>query len=167
MIEFVITMNGKKERLTFLDDSKVLYNGQELEFEIIEFNKSVYLLRIDKNIFNFTCTNRNYEQIVLFSQSKKFELTVRTSLQEKANELLSNTLSAHHHSEVKAPMPGMILKLKKNKGDSVSHSEAVLILEAMKMENEIRSNASGVIKEIYVKEGAAVEKGTILFSVEN
>jgi biotin carboxyl carrier protein len=42
-----------------------------------------------------------------------------------------------------------------------------MILEAMKMENEIRSVNKGIIKDIYVKEGAAVEKGSILFSVEN
>lgn len=64
-------------------------------------------------------------------------------------------------------MPGMILKLKKKKGDKVSHGEAVMILEAMKMENEIRSIKGGIIKEIFVKEGIIVEKGTVLFSVED
>lgn len=166
MSEFVISINGKKNTLNFLSDSKVIYNNEELDFEIIDLANSVYLLRIDKKLFNFTCTHKNNEIIILFSQSEKFELTVRTSLQDKANEVLANKLSSHHHLEVKAPMPGMILKLKKQKGDMVNHGEAVMILEAMKMENEIRSLRDGIIKEIFVKEGAAVEKGTLLFSVE-
>ncbi len=166
MSEFVISINGKKNTLNFLSDSKVIYNNEELDFEIIDLANNVYLLRIDKKLFNFTCTHKNNENIILFSQSEKFELTVRTSLQDKANEVLANKLSSHHHLEVKAPMSGMILKLKKQKGDMVNHGEAVMILEAMKMENEIRSLRDGIIKEIFVKEGAAVEKGTLLFSVE-
>lgn len=167
MSEFVISVNGKKNTLNFLSDSKVIYNNKEFNFEIIDLANNVYLLRIDKKLFNFTCTHKNNENIVLFSQSEKFDLTVRTSLQEKANEVLANKLFLHHLSETKAPMPGMILKLKKKKGDKVSHGEAVMILEAMKMENEIRSIKGGIIKEIFVKEGIIVEKGTVLFSVED
>ena len=167
MNEFIVSLNGKKNQLNFLSESKVIYNGEELDFEIFETVNNVYFLRIAEKLYNFTCTHKNNENIVLFSQSEKFELTVRTSLQERASEVLAQKLSSHHHSEVKAPMPGMILKLKKKKGDEVNHGEAVMILEAMKMENEIRSVNKGIIKDIYVKEGAAVEKGTVLFSVEN
>lgn len=167
MSEFIVSLNEKKNQLNFLSDSKVIYNGQKLDFEIFETVNNVYFLRIAEKLYNFTCTNRNNEHIVLFSQSEKFELTVRTSLQEKASEVLAQKLTQHHHLEVKAPMPGMILKVKKKKGDEVNHGEAVMILEAMKMENEIRSVDKGIIKDIYVKEGAAVEKGAVLFSVEN
>jgi biotin carboxyl carrier protein len=145
----------------------VKFNGEELEFEIIESLNNIYFLRIGEKLYNFTCTSKNFDKIVLFSQSEKFELTVRTLLQEKANEVLAQKLSLHRHSEIKAPMPGMILKIKKKKGDEVNHGEAVMILEAMKMENEIRSVNKGIIKGINVKEGNTVEKGAVLFSVEN
>lgn len=167
MNEFIVSLNGKKNQLNFISDSKVIYNGEVLEFEIFETVNNVYFLRIAEKMYNFTCTHKTNEHVVLFSQSEKFDLTVRTSLQEKASEVLSQKLSTHHHLEVKAPMPGMILKLKKKKGDEVNHGEAVMILEAMKMENEIRSVNKGIIKDVYVKEGAAVEKGAVLFSVEN
>ncbi len=165
MSECIVSINGKKIRLNFISDSKVIFNGEELDFEILETVNNVYFLRIAEKIYNFTCTHKNNENLVLFSQSEKFELTVRTSLQEKASEVLAQKLSEYHHLDVKAPMPGMILKLKKSKGDKVNHGEAVMILEAMKMENEIRSVNMGIIKDIYVKEGAKVEKGAALFSV--
>jgi len=165
MSECIVSINGKKIRLNFINDSKVIFNGEELDFEILETVNNVYFLRIAEKIYNFTCTHKNNENLVLFSQSEKFELTVRTSLQEIASEVLAQKLSEYHHLDVKAPMPGMILKLKKSKGDKVNHGEAVLILEAMKMENEIRSVNMGTIKDIYVKEGAKVEKGAALFSV--
>ncbi|MFC2082111.1 biotin/lipoyl-containing protein, partial [Bacteroidota bacterium] len=83
-----------------------------------------------------------------------------------AKELLSNKKSARHHDIIKAPMPGLILKVKKNIGDDVEIGESVVILEAMKMENEIRSPVSGKIKEILVKEGISVEKDEIIISIE-
>jgi len=167
MNDFIILLNGEKNHLNFISDSKVICNGEELDFEIIEVGNNFYCLRIDKKLYNFTCTYKNNEGLVLFSRSERFDLIVRTSLQEKANELLAQRLSSHHQLEVKAPMPGMILKVKKNNGDEVKQGEAVMILEAMKMENEIRSVHTGIIKEIIVNEGSAVEKGAVLFSVEN
>jgi biotin carboxyl carrier protein len=62
-------------------------------------------------------------------------------------------------------MPGLILKIKKNVGDKVEQGESVIILEAMKMENDLKSPSSGIIEKVFVSEGSAVEKGTALFSV--
>lgn len=167
MSEYIVSINGEKIQLNFINDSKVIYNNEELDFEIFETVNNVFFLRIGKKIYNFTCAHKNNENLVLFSQSEKFELTVRTLLQEKASELLAQKLFHNCRLEVKAPMPGMILKLKKNKGDKVNHGDAVMILEAMKMENEIRSVNKGIIKDIYVKEGAKVEKGAVLFLIED
>ena len=69
--------------------------------------------------------------------------------------------------EVKAPMPGMILKVNKQVGEEVLSGESVIILEAMKMENELRSPVTGKLKELFVKEGNPVEKGIKLFSIES
>jgi pyruvate carboxylase subunit B len=63
-------------------------------------------------------------------------------------------------------MPGLILKIRKNVGDKVEQGESVIILEAMKMENDLKAPASGQIKKIFVTEGSAVEKGSALFSIE-
>jgi biotin carboxyl carrier protein len=63
-------------------------------------------------------------------------------------------------------MPGMILKLKKNPGDSVFAGDSVLILEAMKMENDVKAPTDGKITEVNVKEGIAVDKGDLLFAIE-
>jgi biotin carboxyl carrier protein len=63
-------------------------------------------------------------------------------------------------------MPGKIVKLMKNVGDKVAKGETVLILEAMKMENEIKSGADGTIKVINVKEGQALEAGFLMVEIE-
>lgn len=63
-------------------------------------------------------------------------------------------------------MPGKVVKLMKKVGDQVIKGETVLILEAMKMENEIKSGADGVIKVINVKEGQALEAGFLMAEIE-
>ncbi len=63
-------------------------------------------------------------------------------------------------------MPGKVVKLLKKEGESVTKGETVLILEAMKMENEIKAGADGVIKTVNVKEGQALEAGFLMMEIE-
>jgi len=61
-----------------------------------------------------------------------------------------------------APMPGMIIRYQKNAGDAVSKGDAVVILEAMKMENTLVAPCDGIIKAIKFKSGDTVAKGATL-----
>lgn len=63
-------------------------------------------------------------------------------------------------------MPGKVVKLYKKEGDQVTKGETVLILEAMKMENEIKSGADGVIKTVNIKEGQTLEAGYLMIEIE-
>ncbi len=65
-------------------------------------------------------------------------------------------------NEVKAPMPGLVLSLKVTEQQAVKKGDAILILEAMKMENVIKSPIDGVIKQIVVSEKQAVDKNQTL-----
>jgi pyruvate carboxylase subunit B len=61
-----------------------------------------------------------------------------------------------------APMPGMVLRVEVREGDRVREGQGVVIVEAMKMENELRTAAAGVVTRVHVREGQAVEKDQIL-----
>ena len=63
-------------------------------------------------------------------------------------------------------MPGTILKVNVNEGDSVKAGDSIVILEAMKMENDITAPKDGVVKALYVAAGQAVAKDDALFEVE-
>ncbi|MDR1203033.1 MAG: biotin/lipoyl-binding protein [Tannerellaceae bacterium] len=71
--------------------------------------------------------------------------------------------SAH---AVKAPLPGVILDIKVNEGDTVKAGQIVLILEAMKMENNIEADKDGVIEKINYNKGDAVLEGDVLFTIK-
>ncbi len=65
-------------------------------------------------------------------------------------------------TKVVAPMPGAILAVNKNVGDSVNTGDVIMILEAMKMENEIVAPVSGTIKQLLVQKGSTVETDAVL-----
>ncbi|HTY47558.1 MAG TPA: biotin/lipoyl-containing protein [Methanomassiliicoccales archaeon] len=70
------------------------------------------------------------------------------------------------HGNITAPMPGKVISVKVKSGDKVQPNTLVLILEAMKMENEILAGMGGTIKEVRVKAGEAVEGGKVLVVIE-
>lgn len=74
--------------------------------------------------------------------------------------------SIKHINSIKAPMPGLILDINVDEGQEVKEDDALLILEAMKMENVITSPRDGVIKSISFKKGDAVEKNQLLIEFE-
>lgn len=67
---------------------------------------------------------------------------------------------------IRAPMPGLVLNTLVTAGAAVTKGEGLLVLEAMKMENEIRSIADGVVKHVHVQAGEAVTKGDLLVELE-
>jgi biotin carboxyl carrier protein len=67
---------------------------------------------------------------------------------------------------VKAPMPGRVVRVLVSTGDHVTAKQAVVVVEAMKMENELRAPRGGVVKEVLVIPGAAVESGAVLVVIE-
>jgi biotin carboxyl carrier protein len=72
----------------------------------------------------------------------------------------------HKISEIKAPMPGLVLSLAVEPGQEVVHGDPLLILEAMKMENVIKSPGEGKVKKIHVVKGKAVDKGELLIEMD-
>ncbi len=67
--------------------------------------------------------------------------------------------------KITAPMPGNILSVNVKEGDSVKKGQVLMILEAMKMENEIMSGSDGVVTSVSVQAGTAVETGTVLLTI--
>jgi pyruvate carboxylase subunit B len=67
---------------------------------------------------------------------------------------------------MRAPMPGLIVRVDVTAGDEVRTGEGVVIIEAMKMENELRADGGGIVSRVLVEAGQAVEKGAVLVEFE-
>jgi biotin carboxyl carrier protein len=106
-------------------------------------------------------TGYHYEVVVA---GQRFEITVED---EREKTLAGSIHGAHESGEamVRAPMPGLVLGLPMDPGAIVERGQTVVILEAMKMENDLASPISGKVKEIKVSKGQTVNQGDVLVVV--
>ena len=164
---YIVTIDGRKKIINLLNEKDAKIDKTRVDYELIKVRSQNYLLRIN-NYFYEICTEKiDGDKYSLFVNGNSVETITRTELQEKAASLINAaTTSTNQKVEIKAPMPGLILKIKKSVGEIINQGESILILEAMKMENDLKAPVTGLIKEISVVEGNAVEKGDKLFSIE-
>jgi biotin carboxyl carrier protein len=90
-------------------------------------------------------------------------------LDERTRHIRTLTASGDQRPKadvLRAPMPGMVVRINAHAGDSVIAGVGLVVLEAMKMENELKAGASGRVKAVRVNPGEAVEKGQVLLEFE-
>lgn len=93
---------------------------------------------------------------------KSFSVGISNSLDQLIEEMGFALGGSRNVSHIEAPMPGLILDIQVSEGDEVKEGDALLVLEAMKMENVIMSPRDGTIARIAVEKGVAVDKKSLL-----
>ena len=154
---------------------KVSLQGKTFEIDEKEISKnsSLNISEISNDFYQVAANGKNYSIIVDKVDSQQKEITLKINgekkvlqIEEPIDVLLKNMgldLKAMQKAEpIKAPMPGMILKILVEPGQQIEKGQGVLILEAMKMENVLKSSAAATVMAIKVTEKSAVEKGAIL-----
>ena len=160
--------------------------GKEVtRIELREVNENLYDVVIDgetvrvdavksgPTVYSVIEAGKQFEAMVDERGKHGFDVTVRGRLfhlaaEDERTKLLAAAagVAASGPQTVAAEMAGKVLKLDAAVGDTVSEGQGIVIVEAMKMENEIRSPIDGVVTEIGVSEGDTVEAGATLFIVE-
>jgi biotin carboxyl carrier protein len=158
---------------------------QSYSVEIEEIGKSLYRVAIDGNDFLVDGKKTGRTNYSLIVDNRSFEIEVDNS--EDEYRVLVDGRNYHVHlvderrvrvgggqsdielqgrQKVSVPMPGKVIAVLVSEGDNVERGQGLVIVEAMKMENEVRSPIAGEVKEIKVKPGDAVEEGVVLVVVE-
>ncbi|MEY3419934.1 MAG: hypothetical protein RIR48_214, partial [Bacteroidota bacterium] len=95
-----------------------------------------------------------------------FRIKINEPLDKLINDLGFLKAAKHSVKEIKSPMPGMVVNIFVKEGDSVLEGEKLLTLEAMKMENILKSPGEGIIKKINIEKTQSVDKNQILIEFE-
>ena len=160
-----ITVDGKNYRLDLnRADGRwsCCLDGREFEVDAALARPDVLSLLIGNQAYEVKC-ERVAGDTHLWVGSARFAVEVRDprSLRGRVR-----AVDDHGPRKLTAPMPGKIVRVLVNQGDQVDAGAGVLVVEAMKMQNEIKSPKRGTIQKILVGEGAAVNAGDVLAIVE-
>jgi biotin carboxyl carrier protein len=136
---------------------KFTINGNTYDAEILSVEEQVISLELNGTPYQVTVDKA-------VKQTKTPKVVIQAAPAAVANDV-PKTAPAGSLSEIKSPLPGTILELHCKVGDTVAIGQKVLMLEAMKMENNIESDKAGVVKEIKVGKGDAVMEGDVLIVI--
>jgi biotin carboxyl carrier protein len=139
-------------------------NGKTVAGSLIKINNYQFHLIYNSASYNIDLIKLNAEEkaLVIKINSIRFNLQLKDKYDELLHSLGLDNLAVKKVSDVKAPMPGMVLSVLVQEGVTVKKGDALIVLEAMKMENILKSPSDGVIKKIIANKGRAVEKNEIL-----
>jgi biotin carboxyl carrier protein len=139
-------------------------NGNILEWDLKKTGDRHYHLLYQNQSYNLELVSldSNTKTIKLKLNNKPCEIKIRDKFDLLLEKLGMNNLQNNSAKEIKAPMPGLIFDIKVNEGDEVKKGDPVLILEAMKMENILKSPGDGIVKSVKIKKGQSVEKNQVL-----
>jgi len=147
-----------------LDDGRwrVAIDGREHVVDSRQTGQGTFSLLIDHAATELSVTSRGDEyQVVIGGRAHRLRL-----LDERALRRRERGAAGDGAKEIRAAMPGKVVAVLIQAGTAVERGQGVLVLEAMKMENEIGAPRAGTVVEIRVKPGQAVEAGEILARIE-
>ena len=159
------TINGKNYRLELKRAEGVWscrVDGREVEVDAVLARPDVLSLRIGNLAYEVKC-ERVGRDVHLWVGSDRFAVEVRDPRSLRGR---LRTVDNDGPRKLTAPMPGKVVRVLVSEGVEVSAGAGVLVVEAMKMQNEIKSPKKGTIRRILVSEGAAVNAGDVLAIVE-
>jgi biotin carboxyl carrier protein len=128
--------------------------------------KICFLLNQQRYETEILQVNREERWVELRINGKPVRVAISTPLDKLLHAMGMDTASAARAAQVKAPMPGLVLRVLVEPGAEVQKDDKVMILEAMKMENVIKSPGHGIVKQILVQPGQAVDKNQVLVDFE-
>lgn len=137
---------------------------KKFEFTIRGNKYDVRIKSLEDNIAKVEVNGSSYEVELL--QEVKVTKTPKLVRAQPIATAPKTIAPAGKMSVVKAPLPGTIFKMLVKDGDSVKIGDNLLILEAMKMENNILSEKAGIVRSVKIKEGDSVFQGDVLMEIE-
>jgi biotin carboxyl carrier protein len=168
--EFLVSVNGRSYTVALMDDDKIRIGQNISAYNTAETKSGLHSLILNGQVYqiSFLDSPSNGSDRALFVNvnNQTFEVIVDDHRSLIMKNLLRGRSDSPVAQAIKAPMPGRIVRLEVKSGDEVKAGSGLLVLEAMKMENEIKATWGGVVEQILVDAGRAVEKGQTLLTIK-
>lgn len=150
------------------DGEDFIVNGKLLDWDIISTGKNKYHIIYKDNSYSaeLISISEDKKEVSLKIENSIYKVDVKDKFDQLLEKLGMTDMASLRINDVKAPMPGLIISIDVKIGDEVKKGDSIMILEAMKMENVLKSSGDGIVKDIVVNVGDSVEKNAVLVKFE-
>lgn len=164
-MNYITNVNGKDFSIDVLDDRHIKVDGKIFEVDFMSIaNQPVFSLIIGGKSFEaYVYAGEDDFQVLL--QGRSYSVKVEDEREKRLRAAGGSTVSQSSEYHLKSPMPGMVVSLPVEEGQSVTKGQVLVILESMKMQNELKSPRDGILARVKVKPGDSVEQRQPLLSV--
>lgn len=134
------------------------------DIEIIQKDQETFIVITENKVYTLYCTyiDKENKTITFLKNGDNIKIELREPLDEILKSMGLEDAMTPKVSDVKAPMPGLVLEVNVKPGDYVKKGDTIVVLEAMKMENSIKSPIEAIVQSISVEKGQAVDKNAVL-----
>jgi pyruvate carboxylase subunit B len=159
---------GDEELEVLVDGDSVVVNGTSYRASISAIDGTpVTILRIGDEVCRVVSRpGESRGRYTLWLDGFRFGTEALDERARAIRELTGAAAAASGPAPIVAPMPGMIVRVAAQVGDQVQPGQGLVVMEAMKMENELRATTAGTVRAVLVQPGNAVDKGAVLMELE-
>jgi acetyl/propionyl-CoA carboxylase alpha subunit len=167
-VKYIVQLNEEQKSVS-LDPQGIAYErDKSVHAELADIAGSpVRMVKIENYVYRVVVEKREGRgRYTLWVDGYRFDAEALDERTRAIRDLSAASTAPVGPAPIKAPMPGLIVRVNVNVGDTVDAGQGVVVMEAMKMENELRATSAGSVKSVLVAPGAAVEKGAVLVELE-
>ena len=164
---YIAKIGDSKYKVELLKDG-VYVDGEFIDIDFKKLNSRGFQAIYKFKNFDIEILEKNVElkNCKIKINGKILELGLSDQFDELLHSLGMDNLNIKKTNEIKAPMPGLVLRVIAKTGEEFKKGDNLLVLEAMKMENVLKAPGDGKVKEVLVQAGDKVEKNQILFYLD-
>lgn len=166
-MKYIVDVNGERLEVD-LDADGVRVDGEHVHAHLADVEGTpIQLVTIGDEMHRVAARRGDARgRYALWMDGYRYEVEALDERMRTIRDLTNATAVAGGPRPLVAPMPGLIVRINVSAGDSVEAGQGLVVMEAMKMENELRTTSAGTVKAVHVQAGAAVEKGVTLIEFD-
>ena len=159
-------VNGRSVSVS-LGPEGISVDGDPIEARIEEVDGTPIVLLIAGGTLHRLAVRRGdgRGRYSIWSESHRFEVEALDERRRAIRDMAGASAENAGPAPLVAPMPGLVVRINVEAGDPIRAGQPLVVMEAMKMENELRSTSDGVVRAVRVRPGEAVEKGSVLIEL--
>lgn len=164
-MKYVTTINDKTFEIDIQQDGKLLVNGEPRAVDFRELSPTFYSIIMNHLSYELVIEERGDNNVEVLMHGRLYTTKV---MDERAQLLAARTallMADSGEIAIKAPMPGLVIAIPVEVGQEVKAGQTIIVLESMKMQNELKTPRDGVVSSILAEPGQSVEQNKVLVTI--